>query len=165
MVVLSMSNENSRDCTHLLKMNTLTDNNHKNKTDASNHNLNTFYNLRAINSKINIMKCFIELWKEKESWRKLSQQERSNYVNQLGPHIQTLIAGGVEIVCWGANEKSTDQRADYDFFAVWKFPNQEMVNQFEKLVEGSGWYNYFVQVNLSGDASSPNEILGQLINM
>jgi hypothetical protein len=111
------------------------------------------------------MKCFIELWKEKESWRKLSQQDRGNYMNQLGPHIQNLMAGGVEIVCWGANDKSTANRADYDFFAVWKFPNQDMVEQFEKLVEGSGWYNYFEQVNLSGMATTPDEIIGQLITM
>jgi hypothetical protein len=39
------------------------------------------------------------------------------------------------------------------------------VEQFEKLVEGSGWYNYFEQVNLSGMATTPDEIIGQLITM
>ncbi len=111
------------------------------------------------------MKCFIELWNEKEAWKKLSQQERGNYMNQLGPHIQDLMAGGVEIVCWGTNSKTTDKRAEFDFFSVWKFPNQEMVEKFEKLVEGSGWYNYFEQVNLSGQASTPDEIIGHLITM
>lgn len=48
---------------------------------------------------------------------------------------------------------------------MYKFPNQEMVTQFEQLVEGSGWYTYFEQVNISGEALTPNYILGQIIEM
>lgn len=111
------------------------------------------------------MKCFIEIWKAKSAWKGLSREERSKYVSQIGPHIQGILAQGVEIVSWGANERSTSHRADFDFFAVWKFPNQKMVEEFEAVVEGAGWYEYFEQLNLAGESTTPEEVIGKLIDL
>ena len=112
-----------------------------------------------------IMKLYIELWKAKESWKNLSQEERGKYMDQLGPAIKQMLDNGVEIVSWGTNDASTFKRADYDFFGVWKFPSAEAAQQFEKMVEGAGWYTYFEQVNLMGDAASPQDIIPRMINM
>ncbi|MGZ3914987.1 MAG: DUF6616 family protein, partial [Flavisolibacter sp.] len=43
------------------------------------------------------------------------------------------------------------------------FPNREAAQGFEKMVEGAGWYNYFDQVNVMGNAGSPQEVIGQMI--
>tara|TARA_B110000037_G_C17036619_1_gene471898 strand:+ start:399 stop:734 length:336 start_codon:yes stop_codon:yes gene_type:complete len=111
------------------------------------------------------MKCFIELWKAKDAWKQLSKEDRGNYVGQIGPHIQNILGKGVEIVSWGSNENTTEHRADYDFFAVWNFPNQELLDEFEAIVEGAGWYDYFEQVNLSGESTTPEEIIGKMVNL
>lgn len=111
------------------------------------------------------MKCYLELWNAKEAWTNLSKEDRANYLGQLGPHIESLVNNGVEIVNWGTNDSSTANRAAYDFFAIWKFPTQQSVSDFEALVEGAGWYDYFEQVNVSGEATSPEEVLGKLIDL
>ncbi|CAN5270336.1 hypothetical protein BH11BAC5_BH11BAC5_28380 [soil metagenome] len=110
------------------------------------------------------MITYIELWKSKPTWQNMSAEERGNYITALGPAIQQLMDAGVQIVSWGKNESSTFSKVDYDYFAVWTFPNIEMAQQFEKMVEGAGWYNYFDQVNAMGNATSPQEIMGDMIN-
>ena len=111
------------------------------------------------------MITYIELWKAKQTWLDLSKEERGNYMGALGPAIQQLLDNGVQIVSWGTNDASTFSRTDFDYFAVWTFPNAEAAKNFEKLVEGAGWYNYFDQVNAMGDAGNPQEIIGDLINL
>lgn len=109
------------------------------------------------------MITYIELWKAKPTWINLPKEERANYMNALGPAIQQLMSQGVQIVSWGVNEASTFSRVGFDYFAVWTFPNPEAAQQFEKLVEGAGWYNYFDQVNAMGTAGGPQEVIGRMI--
>ncbi|RYD90134.1 MAG: hypothetical protein EOP50_16460 [Sphingobacteriales bacterium] len=111
------------------------------------------------------MITYIELWKAKQAWLDLSKEERGNYMGALGPAIQQLLENDVQILSWGRNEAGTFSRADYDYFAVWTFPNSEAAQGFEKIVEGAGWYNYFEQVNVMGKAGSPQDVIGQLIDL
>ena len=109
------------------------------------------------------MKTYIELWKAKTAWLEMSPEARGEYMNQLGPAIQSIIDKGVKIISWGVNDDSTFQKADYDFFGVWEFPDEEAVKPFEELVESAGWYNYFEQVNVCGTATTPEEVIGKMI--
>jgi hypothetical protein len=109
------------------------------------------------------MITYIEIWKAKETWQKMSTDERGQYMEQLGPAIQGLIESGVKIISWGINDHSTFKKAEYDFFGVWEFPDQASVKEFENLVESAGWYNYFEQVNLSGTATTTDEVIGKMI--
>ncbi len=111
------------------------------------------------------MQTFIELWSAKESWLKMSKEERVNYLGQIGPALQDLMEKGVEIISWGVNNKDTTHRANYNFFAVWKFPTVEMKKEFEALVEAAGWYNYFYQENVSGATTTPEAIIGKMIDL
>lgn len=111
------------------------------------------------------MITYIELWKARQAWKDLSKEQRANYLTALGPAIQQLIEGGVQILSWGNNESSTFNRVDYDYFAVWTFPNLESAQNFEKMVEGAGWYNYFDQVNAMGNISTPQEVMGKMIGI
>lgn len=109
------------------------------------------------------MITYIELWKAKLAWTDLPKEERANYMAGLGPAIQQLLDNGVQIVSWGENESSTYSRIDYDYFAVWTFPDIEAAHSFQKLVVDVGWYNYFEQINAMGNATTPQEILGKMI--
>ncbi len=111
------------------------------------------------------MITYIELWKAKQAWIDLSKEERANYMTALGPAIQSLMESGVQIVSWGSNDPATFCKADYDFFGVWTFPTIESAQQFEKMVEGAGWYNYFDQVNVMGTSSGPQEVIADMINL
>ena len=111
------------------------------------------------------MQTFIELWSAKESWQKMTKEERGSYLTQIGPALQDLLEKGVEIICWSENEKETTHRAGYAFFAVWKFPTVEMKKEFEVLVETAGWYNYFHQENVSGESTTPETIISKMIEM
>lgn len=110
------------------------------------------------------MITYIELWKSKQAWNDMSKEEKGNYLEALGPAIQHMMESGVQIVSWGKNEASTYSKADYDYFAVWTFPNAESVKEFEQTVEGAGWYNYFDQVNAMGTATTPQEVMADMIN-
>jgi len=109
------------------------------------------------------MITYIELWKAKQAWLDMNTEERANYMAALGPAIQQLMENGVQIVSWGTNEAGTFKKVDYDYFAVWTFPTTEAAQQFEVMVEGAGWYNYFDQVNAMGNTSTPQEVIGKLI--
>lgn len=111
-----------------------------------------------------IMITYVELWKAKQAWTDLSKSERGDYMNALGPAIQHLLENGVQIVSWGSNDSSTFSKADYDYFAVWTFPTIESAQEFEKMVEGAGWYNYFDQVNAMGTTSTPQDVIGMMID-
>jgi haloalkane dehalogenase len=102
---------------------------------------------------------FIELWSFKDRWRNLTMPERAAYLEKLQPAIQQMQEQGVEILAWGYNEKSVDQRANYDVFAVYRLPNSEVFDVFQKAIAGSGWYDYFDQVNAGGVALNPPAIL------
>jgi hypothetical protein len=111
------------------------------------------------------MISYIELWKAKQAWLDMSKDERGKYMTALGPAIQGLVENGAQIVSWGNNEASTFCRGAYDYFAVWTFPNIETAKNFEKLVEGAGWYNYFDQVNVMGTAGGPQDVIGKMIEL
>ena len=120
---------------------------------------------KAVEAKTNPPIHFIEMWTATDAWKNLSQKERGEYMVGLADPIQGLMEQGVEIISWGVNEGDTDQRADYDFYAVWSFPNAAIKQAFEKAVEGSGWYKYFEQKNLAGKNIGVEAVMGTLIGM
>src|SRR5260370_15178620 len=57
------------------------------------------------------------------------------------------------------NSPDTDRRAPYDFFCVYRVPNVEFQREFERQIAASGWYDYFEQGNVSGDAQDVEAVL------
>jgi haloalkane dehalogenase len=111
------------------------------------------------------MKVFIELWKAKDAWKNLSLAERQDYVAQIGPVMEDITSRGLEITAWGLNEDETEHKSEYDFFAVSKLPTDELLKEFQSVVEAAGWYTYFDQVNLSGSLMSPQEVIGKMLEI
>ena len=111
------------------------------------------------------MKIFIEFWKAKDAWRQLPTAERAAFAAQMGPAMEGLISKGATFDAWGMNSDTSPQRADYDFYAVTKLPTQDLLDSFQSIVEGSGWYNYFEQINMSGDEVGAEAVIGEVIQM
>ncbi len=108
---------------------------------------------------------FIELWNANENWLSLEKSDRQIYLEQVGQAIQGLTEQGVEILTWSVNDSETDQRGDFNYFAIWKFPNQELAKTFQEAVQGANWYHYFDQVNLKGKEDTVQNVLSELINL
>jgi hypothetical protein len=111
------------------------------------------------------MKIFIEFWKAKEAWHQLSKEERGSYVAQIGPVMEDLVSKGVLIDAWGVNDDSSPYKANYDFFAITKLPSQELLENFQAIVEGAGWYNYFEQINMTGEDIGAEKVIGKMIDL
>jgi len=111
------------------------------------------------------MITYIELWKIKDTWKELSQLERQNYLQKMALTLPDMINQGVEILDWGSNDLDTNQRAGYDFFAIWRFPDKSRAVELEKLLHQAQWYHYFDQINISGLMEQPEEIIGKLISI
>ncbi len=108
---------------------------------------------------------FVEYWSVKPEWKALSTEERAEYMGQVGSAIKGLMEQGVQVLTWSSNHESTSKRADYDYFAIWKIPDQATADAFQKLVEGAGWYNYFEQKNLMGKEATAESVIGELIQL
>jgi Family of unknown function (DUF6616) len=97
------------------------------------------------------MHLYIELFKAKDAWLELNPEQRGAYVEQVGSSMQGVLDAGAELVGSGAADPATSHRAGFDFFAVWKLPDTDVVREFEKGIERDNWYDYFEQVNASGE--------------
>jgi len=111
------------------------------------------------------MVYFIELWNAKPEWLALSTEDRAEYMQNVGKAIQGLTEKGTHVLTWSENDQNTDRRCFYDFFAIWTFPNQDLANEFQQLVEGAGWYNYFEQVNAKGQENSAQGLIQKLVQL
>jgi hypothetical protein len=111
------------------------------------------------------MITYIELWQAKQAWINLTPEERNTYVQALQPVIRQLLENGVQIISWGINDSATFRRVEFDYYAVWSFPNEQAAINFEKLVESADWYTYFEQVNARGATMSPQDVLAHMINL
>ena len=111
------------------------------------------------------MKIFIEFWKAKNSWFQLSTEERITYTTNMIPVMQDLASKGVITEAWGENSDKSSYKADYDFYAITKFPNQELLDYFNEVLENANWYNYFEQINVSGDNLGVETVISKMIIM
>lgn len=108
---------------------------------------------------------FIELFNYRDGWRALQPSTRDAYVHAVLAAVQKQTKGGIEVISWGFNDPATDRRAPYDFCCVYITPSAEAQRGFEAEIRGSGWYEYFEQVNVSGAMSVPGELLQSLARL
>ncbi len=108
---------------------------------------------------------FIEMWTPTAAWLALSSVERVDYVQKVAAATKALIDQGVEILTWSVSEQDISQPGPHEYFAIWKFPTQELSESFQTTVEQAGWYNYFDQVNLQGKQDTAQNVLSHLTEL
>jgi hypothetical protein len=97
------------------------------------------------------MHMYIELFKARDTWYELSPEERGAYVQRVGASMSGILEAGGEIVGVGTADPGTSHHVGFDFYAVWKLPDAEVVQSFEQGIEDDEWYSYFDQVNAAGE--------------
>ena len=106
-----------------------------------------------------MQQVFIELYNYRPAWAERPENQRTDFAKTIVEAVKGLTSVGVEIIAYGMNSPATDRRAPYDFFCVYRVPNAEFQREFERQVAASGWYDYFEQVNVSGDAQDFEAVL------
>jgi hypothetical protein len=106
-----------------------------------------------------MQQVFIELYNYRHAWAKCSESERTDFAKKIVEAVKGLKSAGVDVVGYGMNSPETDRRAPYDFFCVYRVPNAGFQREFERKIAASGWYDYFEQVNVSGDATDFETVL------
>ena len=106
-----------------------------------------------------MQQIFVELYNYKPTWLHLTDGERAEVVQGVIEAVIGLKSAGVDVLGAGMNAMTTDHRAPYDFFCVYRVPSPEFQREFERQVAASGWYDFFDQVNVSGDSRDFDEIL------
>jgi len=115
--------------------------------------------LSAVRTVAVMQQIFIELYNYRPAWAKCSKSDRTDFVRKVVEAVKGLKSAGVDVVGYGTNSTQTDHRAPYDFFCVYRVPNVNVQRAFEQQVAASGWYEYFEQVNVSGDANDFEAVL------
>jgi len=108
------------------------------------------------------MHLYLELWKAKPAWRALAPAQREAFVAGLGPAIEKLLADGIELVGFARTDADTSHRAGYDYVAAWRMPTRELAVSFERTVDGSGFHDYFEQVNARGEIEPAADVLARM---
>jgi hypothetical protein len=111
------------------------------------------------------MHVYIELFKAKDAWLELTAEERAAYMQKAGSTMQGALDAGAELVGVGAANPETSHDAGYDFYAVWRLPNPDVVQMFEKGIEDDDWYAYFEQLNASGELMEFDALIKRVIEL
>src|SRR5215467_11489812 len=126
------------------------------------------------------MYLYIELWKAREAWIKLTNADRQARINQLLELAQQHPIEGVvpfsfhnvgDVTLFdGVTERPvivSDQVArptGFHYAAAWMVPTKDLIKQFEKRVESLGWWwDYFEQNNAWG-VMDREATVGDMIN-
>ncbi|MDH4181347.1 MAG: hypothetical protein OEV46_05000, partial [Betaproteobacteria bacterium] len=63
------------------------------------------------------------------------------------------------------NDSDVDNRVERTYFTAFRFPDKEAVKSFEAIVRGSGWYDYFDQVNSSGPIDTFSNVMAHALSL
>ena len=110
------------------------------------------------------MYTFIEVWTPNDTWKSLPTADRQAFMDGVTSAIEQMAAGGITTLGWGVNDSDTPHRADGEFVAVWQAPNREAIGALEAGVQGSGWYDYFDQVNVRSELTDVADIMAKHVN-
>jgi hypothetical protein len=126
------------------------------------------------------MYLYIELWKAKDAWVKLTREERQAKIDQLLQEAkQHPITGvipfsfrkvGDVFLFDGVTEQAVliddavVRPTGFRYAAAWMVPTLELIKQFEQRVENLGWwFDYFDQENAWG-VMDVRATLGDMVN-
>jgi hypothetical protein len=110
------------------------------------------------------MYVLIELWKARPPWYELDSALREEYLATVMPAIDQLLSDGVELVAMevaGNGNGNGHGQGHYDYWAVWRLPDQNQVHAFSEALEEVGWHDYFERVALDVEGRTVEEILGR----
>lgn len=111
------------------------------------------------------MYTFIELWTPNETWKGLTSEQRQAFMEGVGGAMGGLLAAGITNLGWGNVDVDTPMSVGEQYVAVWQAPDLDTLKLLESAIAGSGWYDYFDQVNARAELAPPDAVIGEHITM
>lgn len=105
------------------------------------------------------MHVVVELWKARPGWFRRSPDERAAYLETVMPHLRQLLADGAELVSIGAADRRGQGQPDYDYWAIWRFHDQDHLLDFTHVMETVGWHEFFERVHAGVEGRALEDIL------
>ena len=106
------------------------------------------------------MQVFIGLWKPKSSWLALSQPARTAYLSKVTALTRLRLGSKAEALAWGRNDH-TPTADRYQFFCVWRFPDEATGDAYLSVLAENGWNEYFETDSVRGDPKTPFDVMTQ----
>ena len=111
------------------------------------------------------MYLFVKLWTPKPSWEDLPQEKRISFIKKAQEMMQSVSERGLETVGWiEIDSDSTIHNSGYQYCSVYKTPSKESANEFNVSMQKFGWYDYFDQINATGQLQSPGAVLAKVVS-
>lgn len=100
-----------------------------------------------------------EIWNAKPAFLAASPEEREQIFAGVREGIAQMAAAGITPLGWGRIDPSEDHPSGYDWFAAWTIHSAELVEAFFAGVAAAGWYDWFEQINVSGELRPVAEVI------
>lgn len=107
------------------------------------------------------MHVVFELWNAKPAFLEAPASVREEIIAGVRSGVEQMAAVGIRALGWGRVAPSGDHPSGYDWFAVWEIPSPELVDAFFAGVAASGWYDWFEQVNVTGELRAVDAVLDE----
>lgn len=102
----------------------------------------------------------VEHWAYKDSWFRLSEEERKNFVAGICQAVEAMADVGIRTLGFGRVDHELDRaNRSFDFWSLWEMESVEARDAFLIGVASTGWYDYFEHANTGGVLEEPSEFL------
>ncbi|TDC13427.1 hypothetical protein E1265_28035 [Streptomyces sp. 8K308] len=105
------------------------------------------------------MHIVVEIWTPKPAFLDTPPDIREQIVGSVQEGVSQMAAVGITTLGWGRIAPTEDHPSGHDWFAVWQIPTAELVDTFFAGITESGWYEWFDQINVSGQLETVEDVL------
>lgn len=111
------------------------------------------------------MYLYVEMWNAKHEWLCLDLAGRQTFMDKVNALLGSLIGEDIKLLACALNDGDTTPRADFRYIAVWNMKDKTQVARIADGTARIGWYKYFNQVNIGGDAVGPEALTGEMMTL
>jgi hypothetical protein len=111
------------------------------------------------------MYLYVEMWNAKHEWLMLDAASRQAFMDKVNNLLGSLMGPDIKLAACALNDGDTTPRADFRYVAVWNLKDKAQVARIADGTARIGWYKYFSQVNMGGDAVGPEVLTAEMMGL
>ena len=111
------------------------------------------------------MYLYVEMWNAKHEWLSLDAAGRKDFMDKVNALLGSLIGPDMKLTACALNDGDTTPRADFRYIAVWSLTDKKQVARIADGTAQIGWYKYFNQVNIGGDAVDAEVLTNEMLTL
>jgi hypothetical protein len=93
----------------------------------------------------------VEIWQPNDRWHALANDEKRLFLTKIAEDANAAREAGMEIMGWGALERSVSKPADQCFCGVFFVDSREALHAVDAAIRDAGWYDYFDHRNVAAE--------------